>query len=217
MKKSLITILILGAALAGFYAISAWNNPGSAPTAANPALLNIGPDGQSKAGTLTLGTGGPPNALIIDSGDVCFGGDCRNTWPGNSNLEIIAVHSQTSSTPSCPSGWDSVWTGYSFAGAALQRGVNGAQDLSSPGSCLEQFIPIPVLECLGDYEDPTYCDYYTDDDWGYWLSTTTSPTPLISGIAQNEPYISRCNVCKSTAKVITRHSFSSSILSANAL
>ena len=67
--------------LAAFYVI-AWQEPTQAPPQGNvPAPLNVGPDGQSKAGGLILNTGGGANALIIDKGKICIGTDCRDKWP----------------------------------------------------------------------------------------------------------------------------------------
>jgi len=187
---------------------SAWSEPTVDPAGGNPYLpLHTGSIGQSKSGGLVLGTGSPTDALILENGNLCLSSDCRDTWPTNSDLEIIAVHSQTASTPSCPAGWDSVWTGYSFGGAYQDKGLGSGQDLSGPGSCLEQFIPMTIVEC-SDYDT---CDYFTANDYVTWLSATSVNTAPIDGVSNIEPYISRCNVCKSTARVITRHSFSTSV------
>ncbi|KAM7398716.1 hypothetical protein PAMP_018035 [Pampus punctatissimus] len=78
---------------------------------------------------------------------------------------VIAVHSQTSSLPDCPSGWDSLWPGYSFV---METGVGAegsGQPLASPGSCLENFRKIPFIECHGRGT----CNYYTDS-YSYWLA-----------------------------------------------
>jgi len=185
---------------------SAWTESTENPPGGSEAVpLNDSLESQSKIGGLILGTGEPSQALIIDNGNLCLGADCKDAWPGDSSLEIIAVHSQTTSTPSCPLGWDSVWTGYSFGGAYQERYIGGGQDLGSPGSCVEQFYPMPVVECNGEGSE-TGCNYFTSDDYAMWLSTSGDDTGSINGISNIEPYISRCNVCQKKAKVIVRHS-----------
>jgi hypothetical protein len=64
-----------------FYAV-AWQEPTQAPPQGNIATpLNTGPENQTKEGGLTLNTGGSENALVIDQGKICFGSDCRSSWP----------------------------------------------------------------------------------------------------------------------------------------
>ncbi|KAE8294821.1 Collagen alpha-1(IV) chain Arresten Precursor [Larimichthys crocea] len=78
---------------------------------------------------------------------------------------VISVHSQTSSVPECPSGWDPLWSGYSFV---METGVGAegsGQLLVSPGSCLENFRKIPFIECHGRGT----CNYYADS-YSYWLT-----------------------------------------------
>uniref|UniRef100_A0A8D3ACV6 Collagen IV NC1 domain-containing protein n=1 Tax=Scophthalmus maximus TaxID=52904 RepID=A0A8D3ACV6_SCOMX len=78
---------------------------------------------------------------------------------------VIAIHSQTSYVPDCPSGWDRLWLGFSFV---METGVGAegsGQPLASPGSCLEYFRKIPFIECHGRGT----CNYYTDS-YSYWLA-----------------------------------------------
>jgi hypothetical protein len=64
-----------------FYAI-AWQEPTQAPPQGNIATpLNTGPENQTKEGGLTLNTIGSENALVIDQGNVCLGGECGSVWP----------------------------------------------------------------------------------------------------------------------------------------
>lgn len=54
--------------------IRAWTEPDQAPPAGNlPAPINIGSFGQAKQGGLILNTGGAPNGLIVDKGNVGIG------------------------------------------------------------------------------------------------------------------------------------------------
>ena len=122
-------------------------------------------------------------------------------------VEIIAVHSQTTSIPDCPLGWENLWSGYSLAGSFLSRGYEAFNDLGSSGSCVEAFRPIPFIEC----SNPTNCDFYTADDYAMWLSTDTVDQPNISGVANILPHISRCSVCKKSAKLVVKHSFSTTV------
>ncbi|XP_042564728.1 collagen alpha-3(IV) chain-like [Clupea harengus] len=108
---------------------------------------------------------------------------------------IIAVHSQTSLVPDCPSDWVSLWQGYSFV-MQLGAGAEGSgQPLASPGSCLEHFHRIPFIECHGRGT----CNYYTDS-YSYWLASLdpnnmfSKPTPqTVKDTPGN--LISRCRVC----------------------
>lgn len=106
---------------------------------------------------------------------------------------VIAVHSQTTVTPECPRGWDSLWSGYSFVmvinefrGSVVvfvfsvinaivsfptnqQTGAGAegsSQPLVSPGSCLEHFRQVPFIECHGRGT----CNYYPDS-YSYWLAS----------------------------------------------
>lgn len=109
---------------------------------------------------------------------------------------VIAVHSQTSLIPDCPSGWDPLWFGYSFV---METGVGAegsGQPLASPGSCLENFRKIPFIECHGRGT----CNYYTDS-YSYWLAALnpddmfSKPKPQTDTGEFPGRLISRCRVC----------------------
>jgi integrin beta 8 len=85
-------------------------------------------------------------------------------------IEIIAVHSQTSAIPNCPAGWEKLGDEYSLAGSYLYGGYGGFNDLGSSGSCVEQFRPIPLIQC----HSPSQCNFFTSSDYSMWLSTDTS-------------------------------------------
>uniref|UniRef100_A0A3Q3SQ84 Collagen IV NC1 domain-containing protein n=1 Tax=Mastacembelus armatus TaxID=205130 RepID=A0A3Q3SQ84_9TELE len=108
---------------------------------------------------------------------------------------VIAIHSQTTFIPDCPSGWDSLWSGYSFV---METGVGAegsGQPLASPGSCLEHFRKIPFIECHGRGT----CNYFIDA-YSYWLAALnpydmfSKPMPQIN---KDNPasLISHCRVC----------------------
>ncbi|CAM9114362.1 unnamed protein product, partial [Lampetra fluviatilis] len=78
---------------------------------------------------------------------------------------VIAVHSQSVRLPSCPGGWDTLWLGYSFVMHVSAGAEGSGQQLSSPGSCLEEFRPAPFVECHGRGT----CSYYTNS-YSYWLA-----------------------------------------------
>lgn len=109
---------------------------------------------------------------------------------------VIAIHSQTRLIPDCPSGWDSLWSGFSFV---METGVGAegsGQPLASPGSCLENFRKIPFIECHGRGT----CNYYTDS-YSYWLAALnpadmfSKPKPQTNRGNLPGDLISRCRVC----------------------
>lgn len=56
------------------FAVYAWIEPSQAPPGGNvPAPLNVGTEGQSKAGGLILNTGGAIYGLVADKGNVGIG------------------------------------------------------------------------------------------------------------------------------------------------
>lgn len=80
---------------------------------------------------------------------------------------IIAVHSQSIQIPNCPTGWSSLWIGYSFAMHTGAGAEGGGQSLSSPGSCLEDFRTTPFIECNGARGT---CHYFANK-FSFWLTT----------------------------------------------
>lgn len=109
---------------------------------------------------------------------------------------VIAVHSQTTQTPQCPRGWESLWTGFSFV---MQTGVGAdgsSQALVSPGSCLESFRQVPFIECHGRGT----CNYYPDS-YSYWLASLDprnmfgKTVPKTVKGPSTQSIISRCQVC----------------------
>ena len=67
--------------------VSAWTEPGVAPPGDNvPAPLNASSEAQQKIGGLLLNTGGFPNGLIVDQGNVGIG-----TPDPSAKLEISGV------------------------------------------------------------------------------------------------------------------------------
>lgn len=121
--------------------------------------------------------------LTSDQGGITNLNTCRAKVSRCSVCEkattVVVEHSQSTSTPSCPSGYSSLWTGYSFLGAMKNRHDKSLQDLASPGSCLKMFRPIPFVEMSGT----AYCDYATPQDMSLWVQAGTGFQ------------YSRCNVC----------------------
>lgn len=130
----------------------------------------------------------------------------------DSNYFIVARHSFSTTAPSCPAGWDSLWTGFSFMGVASDDDWNGTIDMGSSGSCMEEFKPIPFIECSNGASD---CDYVTGHDFALWLRTYGPPggmssTPSIpSGTWSTMPdmlaRVSRCSVCGKSTSLLVRH------------
>jgi hypothetical protein len=184
----------------------------------NSNLLYID-GGNSKIG---IGTPNPTQKLdvvgqIHATGDICTdagGGKCLSSGgssDGGKGIEIIAVHSQTPAIPNCPAGWEKLWDGYSLAASYLHPGYGAFNDLGSSGSCVEEFRPIPFIECYS----PGQCDFFTSNNLSMWLSANTSDSITnpgsIIGTSTILPHISRCSVCKKPAKIVVRHSLSTTV------
>ncbi len=105
-----------------------------------------------------------------------------------SEEKLLVLHSQTELVPDCPSGWFSEKAGYSFILSALSKGRVSAQDLSDPGSCLENFGSTIQIECVKNI-----CDYITGGDYSSWLHGT-GVHPSISP--------SRCRVCSKVNGIV---------------
>lgn len=109
---------------------------------------------------------------------------------------LIPVHSQTNEIPDCPSGWRSLWTGYSFFMQSGAGAEGSNQPLASPGSCLEKFTKVPSLECHGRGT----CNYYRGS-YSYWLASLNPDDmfsrPVPRTVTTDAPgnLISRCRVC----------------------
>uniref|UniRef100_A0A3B5AWT6 Collagen IV NC1 domain-containing protein n=1 Tax=Stegastes partitus TaxID=144197 RepID=A0A3B5AWT6_9TELE len=110
---------------------------------------------------------------------------------------VIAIHSQTTQIPQCPSSWESLWTGYSFVMQTGAGAEGSSQPLVSPGSCLENFRQVPFIECHGRGT----CNYYPDS-YSYWLASLDPNNMFSKPVSQTvkgtfqETIISRCRVCR---------------------
>ena len=102
-----------------------------------------------------------------------------------SEEKLLVIHSQTTLIPDCPNGWKSEKFGYSFILASLDSGITSSQDLSDPGSCLDQFGSTVQIEC-----EKTKCDYITTGDFTSWLLGDSGTLP------------SRCRVCSKQNGII---------------
>ena len=126
---------------------------------------------------------------------------------GTSSGATFARHSQTNQIPPTPSGYTSLWTGYSFMYGLGGDGITFQVDLGGPNSCLKTFRAIPFTEC----DSPTRCDYFTGSDYAYWLTALSVDSGTLTNPAAA---VSRCRVVTSTKAVMVAHSMSSSIPSA---
>jgi len=126
---------------------------------------------------------------------------------------VLVRHNMTPSPtpPVCPDGWKKLWDGYSFAGGYIGSGYESGQRLGDPGSCLETFTPIPVIECgTADGSRGDLCDHITTWNFAMWLTTSKLGSGAITGIENIIPYISRCSVCEKPAPVLVRHNMTPS-------
>jgi len=92
---------------------------------------------------------------------------------------VVTLHSQASAVPACPSGWNTVWRGHSFA---------FLQSLSSASSCLEVFDPSPVIECDSSCRR-TLVEVPASSQHGIWLAASDTPN------ASGSDMVSKCRVC----------------------
>lgn len=128
---------------------------------------------------------------------------------------VAALHSQTAQTPTCPAGWTSLWTGFSFLMHTGAGDEGGGQSLTSSGSCLTEFRPQPFVECQG----PRGTCHYFANIYSFWLtrvelgspssssdgsasttsessaSSTNSSASTLTHSWQQRENIGRCNVC----------------------
>ena len=71
-------------------------------------------------------------------------------------------------------------------------GSNAHQDLASPGSCMQIFRPMPIIECEGPGSGN--CDVATGDDFAYWgTNRSVDEGGVAAGSATGK--LSRCSVC----------------------
>lgn len=124
-------------------------------------------------------------------------------------FNLLTLHSQTNSTPSCPAGTTQLWTGYSL-GYTDGDGFGHGQDLGKSGSCVRRFNTIPFMMCRGRKENGR-CHYSFRSEKTYWLSTAADEIDEQIPMDENEDYISRCSVCEINAAVLAVHSQSNTI------
>ena len=164
-------------------------SPTANPPEGNPAFPTQGPEGpRGPAGA--NGAQGPAGPA------------------GIGNMAIIAQHSQSTTTPGCPTGWNKLWDGYSYMGSDADPGYGIGQDLGGSGSCLRRLASTsPFVECWG-----LNCNINTGWDHTAWLSIgqTVDEGP-VSGISTCAARISRCSVCEKATTVVVEHSETTAI------
>lgn len=112
----------------------------------------------------------------------------------------FAIHSQSREIPRCPTGYTSLWQGYSWVMHTGAGARGGGQSLSSTGSCLESFSTVPFIECNGARGT---CSHFANK-LGFWLAHVNpstmfqTPKSLTAEQASHGPLsqiVSRCSVC----------------------
>ncbi|KAB7504338.1 Collagen alpha-3(IV) chain [Armadillidium nasatum] len=115
-----------------------------------------------------------PQGLSGDEGPQGFPGPPAPPGPPpRSRGVLITRHSQTTTTPECPTGTSLLWEGYSLLHVTGDHNSHG-QDLGAPGSCLRIFHPMPYLFCNLN----NVCNFAQRNDYSYWLSTN-EPLPMM--------------------------------------
>lgn len=110
----------------------------------------------------------------------------------------VALHSQTTEDPECPSRWRTLWSGFSFLMHTGAGDEGGGQSLTSSGSCLENFRAQPFVECQG----PRGTCHYFANIYSFWLtrvemtsSTSNGSSTTLTEERQQRNNIARCKVC----------------------
>eukprot|EP00058_Branchiostoma_floridae_P017740 XP_002603229.1 hypothetical protein BRAFLDRAFT_93357 [Branchiostoma floridae] len=115
---------------------------------------------------------------------------------------VLALHSLDADFyPDCPPGYISLWTGYSFL-MHTAAGEGGGQELTSPGSCLQYFRPVPFIECQGSLGT---CDII-GNSLSFWLTDVPEdevqqfqrPQAQSGTIFTMRNLLSKCRVCMAT-------------------
>lgn len=107
---------------------------------------------------------------------------------------VFAVHSQTIKIPACPSGWDSLWNGFSYLSSTTQDREGGHQILTESGSCLREVRKPMFVECNPMKGSCNVFEGQTDS----WIRATV-PAGVQTGQTLDGQHISRCNVCVKVA------------------
>jgi C-terminal tandem repeated domain in type 4 procollagen len=138
--------------------------------------------------------------------------------PPEGDKTRMAFHSQSTRPPGCPAGWAFERNGYSLLAFIGGYSSNNAPSLSDPGSCLEHFSPTLGIECKTEVSGTRgVCDYYTPEDWTYWLyakpSDFADKGPVYSDSPAFMDNIAQCSVCTITKpKPIALHSQSATVV-----
>ena len=149
----------------------------------------------------------PVNVFMSTSSDDTTILGCGKISSPGASKKLIAVHSQTTTIPDCPTGWDSIWDGYSLLMAVGGGSSAVLTDLGKTSSCMEEFRFQVFNECSG-----TQCDYQTGDDYTYWLSVSGTNYSNSPSVITNLNRTSRCRVCSgSSSEVFTKHSQTSTV------
>lgn len=143
-----------------------------------------------------LTTAEPMPTMAISAGNVSPYISKCNVCEAPAN--VIAVHSQTNDVPKCPSGYHSLWMGYSFLAHTSEGADGGGQDLMSSGSCLEDFRATPFIECTGARGT---CQFFSNS-LSFWMRTINTNQQFadpqlqaLKGRLSGRQQVSRCQVC----------------------
>eukprot|EP00116_Pleurobrachia_bachei_P006963 sb/3467225/ len=102
---------------------------------------------------------------------------------------VFSMHIQSQSSPQCPIGTYELWDGYSLVKAF---DGSGYIDLSDPGSCMQQFDPVPNVLCKGKK-----CKLNGKNWKSTWLWDRENESQVMA---------SRCCVCESAKTLLVVHS-----------
>lgn len=141
--------------------------------------------------------------------------DYKNPWDYSlkwiwGGWTVVVVHSLSSTPPTLPADkFTKLWEWYSYAGSSATNGYSFPIDITRPESCVETFIPLPVLACNWTES----CNYNANwDDMAMWLSAWSYVNWWnLTSIATILPSIWRCSVFMSKNPVIVKNDFKSTV------
>ena len=183
-----------------------WTINGNSCRASQTSLITI-PHGRVHILNNTEdGFFGQRTLQCLDGSITSLGSICESKSSGGATY-TYAFHSQTTTIPSCPTGFTSLWTGYSSVGGHDHQ---ARANLSEIGSCLEKYVPMAWVECGRDWGQ--VCDHITPGDASLWLSTRPDSIARTSTTNDNvsSAWTSRCRACEGNKPIIARHSMTTS-------
>ncbi len=111
--------------------------------------------------------------------------------PGRAHTTVFAIHSFSSTVPTCPSESRPLWVGYSLGPST--SGYPAVSGLATPSNCLRQFAQVMTLSNLHYHTQPTT----------YWHGAEDVDP---AGGQKGAELVGRCSICELERTLLTLHS-----------